>query len=86
MSVPVDLGEIRPGAVRVELYAESEGDEHTVVQQMTAVEPIAVAPNAFVYVASLTTARPAADFTVRVVPWHTDARVPLELALIAWQR
>ncbi len=86
VSVPVDLGEIRPGAVRVELYAESKGDELAVVQQMTPVDPIAVAPNAFVFRVSVETARPAADFTVRVVPWHADARVPLELALIAWQR
>jgi starch phosphorylase len=86
VSVPVDLGEIRPSAVRVELYAEARADHAMVVQPMSPVAPVAVAPNAFVYRVSIATARPPADFTVRVVPWHPDARVPLELALIAWQR
>ena len=46
VSVPVDLGEIRPGAVRVELYAEPTSDQDVVVLQMTPVASIAVAPNA----------------------------------------
>jgi len=32
------------------------------------------------------TSRPATDYTVRVVPYHPDAIVPLEAAQILWQR
>jgi starch phosphorylase len=86
VSISLDLGEIRPDAVHVELYADPVGEAPALAQPMTAEAPIATAPNAFVYLVSVATTRPAADFTVRVVPWHPDARVPLELALIAWQR
>lgn len=86
VSARVDLGDIRPGMVRVELYAEPKAGEDGAVQPMCPAEPSAVSPNAFVYRTSLPTGRPAADFTVRVVPWHAHARVPLELPLIAWQR
>ena len=30
-------------------------------------------------------ARPRTDFTVRIVPFHPEARVPTELPLIRWQ-
>jgi starch phosphorylase len=86
VSVPVDLGGIRPGMVRVELYAEPSGGEDVGVQPMHPTEPAAGSPNRIVYGTSIQTARPAADFTVRIVPWHPGARVPLELALIAWQQ
>ena len=53
---------------------------------MTPVEPIAGLVNAFIYRATVETVRPAWHFTPRVVPFHPDARVPIELPLIAWQR
>ena len=56
------------------------------VQQMTPVEPIAGLVNAFIYRTTVETVRPAWHFTPRVVPFHPDARVPIELPLIAWQR
>jgi starch phosphorylase len=83
-SVPVDLGEIDPASVRVELFADAEGDGEPEVHEMAPAEPMA--GDGTIYHATFETARPFADFTVRVVPYHPEARVPLELSLIAWQR
>jgi glycogen phosphorylase len=86
VSVPVWLGDIRPGDVRVELYASPANAHEAVVQPMTAVEPISGQTNAFIYRVTVQTTRPAAHFTPRVVPSHPEARIPIELPLIAWQR
>jgi starch phosphorylase len=84
--VPVFLGEITPEDVHVELYANPENANVAFVQQMTDVEPIAGLVNAFIHSTTVETVRPAWNFTPRVVPFRPDARVPIELPLIAWQR
>ena len=86
VSVPVVLGSIDPDSVRVELYADPEADEEPVVRPMTPTDPIADAANAAVYRATIETARPAWHFTPRVVPDHPEARIPLEVPLVAWPR
>ncbi len=53
---------------------------------MTPVQLISGQANAFIFSATVETLRPAGDFTPRVVPFHPDARIPIELPLIAWQR
>jgi glycogen phosphorylase len=86
LSVAVFLGEIAPEAVRVELYAKPENANDAFVQQMTPVEPITGLANAFIYSMTVESIRPASNFTPRVVPFHPDARIPIELPLIAWPR
>jgi glycogen phosphorylase len=86
LSVAVFLGEITSEAVRVELYANPENANDAFVQQMTPVEPIAGLANAFIYRTTVESVRPASNFTPRVVPFHPDARIPIELPLIAWPR
>jgi starch phosphorylase len=86
VSVRVDLGEIGRDAVHVELYADPEGGGDPLVQRMAPVEPVSDLPSASVYRVTVDTIRPPEHFTVRVVPYHPDASVPLELPLIAWQR
>ncbi len=86
VSVPVMLGAIMPDDVRVEIYAKPENTHEIVVQPMTPLEAIAEQANAFIYHASVQTDRPASHFTPRIVPFHPDARIPLEMPLIAWQR
>jgi glycogen phosphorylase len=86
VSVPVYLGHIERESVRVEMYADPDGGDAPFVQEMAPVEPIPNEPNASIYRATVVTARPTGDFTVRVVPYHADARVPIECPLIAWQR
>jgi starch phosphorylase len=86
VSVPVYLGDITADSVRVEIYADPENGESPFVLQMAAVEPIADVPNASVYRATLDTVRSPGDFTARVVPYHREARIPIEMPLIVWQR
>jgi starch phosphorylase len=86
VTVPVHLGAIAPEAVHVELYADAEGAEPPFVRQMAPVEAFTHAPGTAIYGVSVDTARPPAHFTPRVVPWHPEARIPMELPLIAWQR
>jgi starch phosphorylase len=86
VSVPVSLGEIRRDAVRVELYADPEGAEGPVVHQMAPVEPVPNLTNGSIYSVTIDTARPAGHFTPRVVPYHPEARIPIECPLIAWKR
>jgi starch phosphorylase len=86
VSAAVELGDIEPGAVQVELYADPAGAENPVVQPMAPVERLPRVPNAWTYRVTFETDRPARDFTARVVPRHPEARIPIELPLITWQR
>lgn len=45
---------------------------------------LAGSTNAFMYTATIPTARPAADYTPRLVPQHAGAFVPLEAPFILW--
>ncbi len=87
VSVPINLGEIPPACVHVELYADpEEGSDEPFVQRMTPAAPGGGRARPAVYRATIVTARPPEHFTVRAVPFHPDARLPTELPLIAWQR
>jgi starch phosphorylase len=86
VSAPVYLGEIEPHTVRVDLYAEPEDGDEPLILPMTPDAPIAGTIDAVFYRATVTTSRPASHFTPRVVPFHPEARVPIEACLIAWQR
>jgi hypothetical protein len=84
--VRVYLGEIPAASVRVELYADPTDGEAPLRTEMGRGDIIPGAINGYVYHACIPTARPAADFTPRVVPYHPEARVPTEAPLIRWQR
>ncbi len=71
--------------MRVEVYADAAQAGEPLVCQMTPIAAIPNVLNASIYRVTIETARPAGDFTVRVVPFHPEARVPLENPLIAWQ-
>jgi starch phosphorylase len=86
ISVPVLLGKIQPDDVRVELYASPETTHEAVVQPMAPLDAIPGLANAFIFGATVETARPAWHFTPRVVPFHPGVRIPIEVPLIAWQR
>jgi glycogen phosphorylase len=82
----VYLHDLDPQAVRVELYAVGVGDGAPVRQEMKpAAQPVS-ATTGRTYRARVPAARPAADYTVRVIPQHDGVAVPLEAAHILWQR
>ncbi|MBN1653298.1 MAG: alpha-glucan family phosphorylase [Deltaproteobacteria bacterium] len=84
--VQVHLADLDPNAVRVELYANGVMGGVPLRQELTRVRQLASAPGVYVFTASVSAARPAADYTARVIPNRDGVAVPLEAAHILWQR
>jgi starch phosphorylase len=82
----VFLDGLDPKAVRVELYAEGVMGNAPVRAEMNCVQAHANAAGSQVYSVDVSAARPASDFTVRVVPQYDCMVIPLEDARILWQR
>jgi starch phosphorylase len=82
----VYLDELDADAVRVELYADGRDGDAPGRQAMERGEPLVGAATGYVYTARVPAARPASDYTPRLVPYHSDAAVPLEAGQILWQR
>jgi len=82
----VYMNGIEPEAVRVELYANSNGGGAPFRQAMTRAEALVGAVGGFVFTADAPSNRPAADYTPRIVPSYRDLAVPLETPEILWQR
>ena len=82
----VYLGELDPGMVLVELYAEARNGDPTARLAMTCGEAAAGAVNGFVYTAQAPSNRPISDFTPRIIPVFRGVRTPLEAQQILWQR
>jgi starch phosphorylase len=72
--------------VRVELYADGIGGASAVRAEMVRATPSAGTSAGPVYRATVSAARPAADYTARVVPWFDGVAIPLEASSIRWQR
>jgi starch phosphorylase len=80
------LDDLDPEAVRVELYADGVDGGAAERVAMKRVRQLLGAANGYAYHAELPAARPATDYTARIIPQHGSAAVPLEAALIMWQR
>jgi glycogen phosphorylase len=78
------LDDLDPESVSVELYADAKKDAASITRSMTRGERLVGAANGFTYTTTLPTARPAADYTPRIVPRHVGAMVPLEANFILW--
>ena len=79
--VPVDLGEIAPEEVAVQLYAEPRDGGEPFLGELCSTPT-----NVHVYTGSAPANRPAEDYTVRIVPRYPGAVIPAELPLILWQK
>ena len=84
--VQVYFAELDPNTVRVELYANGVGGHAPVRQEMKCTLRLVGAPGGFVYSTAVFTARPPADYTVRLMPRREGVAIPLEEARILWQR
>jgi len=84
--VQVYLNALDPNAVRVELYADGVEGEDPLREEMNCVGPWACVPGAYAYSGRVPAARPANDYTARVIPHRSGVAVPLEGAEILWQR
>ena len=84
--VEVFPGDLKPEQLRVELYADPQGEGGADREAMTACKACAAPEGTIIYSAEVPATRPASDYTPRIVPHHANASVPLEAAQILWQR
>jgi starch phosphorylase len=84
--IQVFLSGLDPQAVRVELYADGINSGDPVLQEMKCAGFLPDNTGGSVFHATVHTARPASDFTARIIPIHSGAAVPLESPQILWQR
>jgi starch phosphorylase len=86
LQVEVHLGELRADWVRVQLYADPLDAEPPFVAEMTHSDSAEPSRGWRIYAADVPASRPASDYTPRIVPSHSGARIPLEDAHILWFR
>jgi len=84
--VQLYLDDLDPEAVRAELYADGVGGAAPQRVQMQRVRQLVGAANGYAYRADVPAARPASDYTARVIPTFDGVAIPLEDARILWQR
>jgi starch phosphorylase len=84
--VQLYLGDLEPGTVRVEIYANGVNGEGSIRQEMQQVRQLAGVVNGYEYSASVPAIRPAGEYTARVIPYHEGMGVPLEATQILWER
>ncbi|MGO8756248.1 MAG: alpha-glucan family phosphorylase, partial [Gallionellaceae bacterium] len=84
--VQVYLDDLDPEAVRVELYANGINGAAPERVEMNRVRQLVGATNGYAYRTAVPAARPATDYTARIMPHRDDLTVPLEAAHILWQR
>ena len=84
--VEVALGRLDPEAVRVELFATAVDDGGPARHVMARGRRLERSDTGYEYSASVPASRATGDYTPRLVPYHPDARTPLEAPLVLWQR
>ena len=80
------LDDLDPESVRVELYADGLDGASPDRVEMKRIRQLVGAINGYVYGAGVPAARPASDYTARVIPHRDGVAIPLENARILWQR
>ncbi len=84
-SIPVYFGTLDPQWMKVEIYADPLTPEdppwRTPMQRQ---HPLLGAMGGFLYTGEAPASRPPEHYSIRVVPDHAHARVPLENQLILW--
>jgi starch phosphorylase len=84
--IEVHLNGINPNSVRVELYADGINGGSPIKQEMKRISQSAGPAGNYVFNAQVSSTRPAADFTARVIPYHDGVAIPMEASQILWQR
>jgi starch phosphorylase len=79
------FGDLIPDTLQLDLFANGIDGESPQVQKMTRGAKIEGSYNAYYYNASVSSRRPATDYTSRVIPNLPGVSVPLETNLILWQ-
>jgi starch phosphorylase len=82
--VNVYLNDIDQNAVLVELYADGINDSGPIRQEMKCIRHADGKSGSYIYGAKISAARPATDYSTRVIPYFKGVSVPLEAAQILW--
>ena len=80
------LADLAPDWVRVELYADARNGGGPEIQEMTLLKDAGSGNGTRLYRATVLAARPAADYTARIVPGFRGLVTPLEAGEILWQK
>jgi len=86
LQVEVHLGEIRPEWVRIELYADPINGEPPFVAEMKQSGGVESSLGVRMYAGDVPASRLPSDYTPRIVPSYSGAKIPLEEAHILWFR
>jgi starch phosphorylase len=84
--VQVHLGSIKPDDVEVELYADPLDSRPPLRAPMALEHAIANSSGVYEYLGVVPGDRPVNHYTPRAIPRRSGISIPLETALIAWQR
>lgn len=82
----VDLKEMDPESIQVELYADRIGNFEQVRKPMQRDRKQKNPAGIYRYKATVPANRPPTDFTPRIIPFHQNATIPLEASYIIWQK
>jgi starch phosphorylase len=82
--VQVYLDDISAEQVSVELYADATEGSEVFCQPLHRGTVLSGTEDAYVYQGEISSARPAEDFTPRIVAAHAEALIPLEASFILW--
>ncbi|MBW4026260.1 MAG: glycosyltransferase family 1 protein [Acidobacteria bacterium] len=85
-SVQLYLNSLPANSIQMEIFADSPTGGHPLIEVMQRGPELVGSQNAYLYTGSVPADRPSQDFTVRVVPFHPEASVPIEASHILWQR
>jgi len=83
--VKVSPGALTQDQMQIELFADSVTGGKPALEVMTECEACTDLLGTFIYSAQVPATRPATDYTVRIIPHHPNASVPLEAGRILWQ-
>jgi len=84
--IVVHFAGLDPDALRVELYAAGVAGTAPTRLAMNRLRQVTSPSSGYVYGAAVSTARPAGDYTARVIPHGEEVAIPLEDPRILWQR
>jgi starch phosphorylase len=84
-NVQVFFSDLEPGLLQVELFADGVNGEPPMIRKMMRASKTEGKTNGYYYNASVSSDRPASDYTPRVIPCIPGIATPLETALILWQ-
>ncbi len=86
IEIQVYVDDIDINAIRVELYAEGVNNNLPERYEMERLAELIGSVSGYDYRVIIPAQRPISDYTVRIIPTHETASVPLESNHILWQR